>query len=128
MCGRNAQFAAVLLSGTLLVNRASAWAGRRKRSRSMAKLSRPTIAARISTRTSSPGTGPLAARIATRLAGPHWRFPEARRPGVDIIAGASLARRTVNDHSSTSFHPGCLGRALEQALTLRRVIRAQIGP
>jgi nucleoid DNA-binding protein len=34
------------------------------------------------------------ARIATRLAGPHWRLPEARRPG--IIAGASLARRTVN--------------------------------
>jgi hypothetical protein len=32
MCGRNAQFAAVLLSSTLLVNRASAWAGRRKRS------------------------------------------------------------------------------------------------
>ena len=31
------------------------------------------------------------------------------------------------DHSGTSFHPGCLGRALEQALTLCRLIRAQIG-
>jgi hypothetical protein len=31
------------------------------------------------------------------------------------------------DQSSTSFHSGCLGRALEQALTLRRLIRAQIG-
>src|ERR1700724_2035242 len=28
------------------------------------------------------------------------------------------------DHPSTSFHSGCLGRALEQALTLGRVIRA----
>jgi hypothetical protein len=27
---------------------------------------------------------------------PRWRLLEARRPGVDIIAGASLARRTVN--------------------------------
>ena len=27
---------------------------------------------------------------------PRWRLPEARRPGVDIIAGANLARRTVN--------------------------------
>ena len=33
--------------------------GKRKRSRALAKLSRSTIAARISTRTSSPGTGPL---------------------------------------------------------------------
>jgi hypothetical protein len=42
------------------------------------------------------GNRPARARIATRLAGPHWRLREARRPGVDIIAGASLARRTVN--------------------------------
>jgi hypothetical protein len=27
---------------------------------------------------------------------PRWRLLEARRPGVDIIAGANLARRTVN--------------------------------
>jgi hypothetical protein len=27
---------------------------------------------------------------------PRWRLLAARRPGVDIIAGASLARRTVN--------------------------------
>src|SRR5882724_4032093 len=33
----------------------------------------------------------------------------------------------VTDYLSISFHPGCLGRALEQALTLRRLIRAQIG-
>jgi hypothetical protein len=31
---------------------------------------------------------------------PRWRLLEARRPGVDIIAGASLARRTVNLPSS----------------------------
>ena len=31
------------------------------------------------------------------------------------------------DYSSASFHPGCFGRALEQALALCRLVRAQIG-
>src|SRR6266851_7716988 len=31
------------------------------------------------------------------------------------------------DHPSSSFHPRCLGRTLQQALTLRRPVRAQIG-
>ena len=33
----------------------------------------------------------------------------------------------MTDHPGTSFHPGGLGRALEQALTLRRAVRTQIG-
>ena len=34
--------------------------------------------------------------LPARQGPPRWRLLEARRPGVDIIAGASLARRTVN--------------------------------
>jgi hypothetical protein len=33
----------------------------------------------------------------------------------------------IADHRSASFHPGCLGRAHEQPLSLRRSVRAQIG-
>src|SRR6516162_11737411 len=43
------------------------------------------------------GNRPARARIATRLAGPTPLAPSGgRRLSVDIIAGASLARRTVN--------------------------------
>ena len=46
------------------------------------------------------GTGRLEPNSDQAGRAPRWRLLEARRPGVDIIAGASLARRTVNLPSS----------------------------
>ena len=46
--------------------------------------------------TASPAIGRLEPNSDQAGRAPRWRLLEARRPGVDIIAGASLARRTVN--------------------------------
>src|SRR6202040_3266537 len=65
----------------------------------MAKFRCPTIAvSRISTtyRTPSSGTGRLEPNSDQAGRAPRSRLLEARLPGVDIIAGASLARRRVN--------------------------------
>ena len=48
------------------------------------------------------GNRPARARIATSWRGPRWRLPEARRPGVDIIAGARVADSALE---GTGFEP-----------------------
>jgi hypothetical protein len=92
MCGkRNAQLAAALVSSTLLAKRASPWAGRRKRSPSMAKLSCPTIAvAHIDDLQDAIARNrPARVRIATRLAGPR---EGAIRTVKITVRGADLSR------------------------------------
>ena len=70
MCGRNAQFAAVLLSGTLLVNCASAWAGKRKEISRDGEIVAPDDRGAPIDEDVIAGNRPARARIETRLAGP----------------------------------------------------------
>jgi hypothetical protein len=81
---------------------------------------------------------PAAPRFGTSLAGQFSKYRSLSAysllvglefPTGQFVASAScpLGLGSAADHSGTRFHPGCLGRALEQALTLRLLIRAEIG-
>ena len=50
-------------------------------------------------------------------------------PASEFVTPALCRSRLggVADYPSASFHSRCLGRALEQALALRRLIRAEVG-
>jgi hypothetical protein len=72
----------------------------------------------------SPGTGRVRARISSRLAGPCGRLPEARRPGADIIVGASPGRRAVNlprgsSKSGSGYRAGLSSGRSRKMLSLR---------
>ncbi len=94
-----------------------------------------STSAAASAATMSP---PAAPRFGTSLAGQFSKYRSLSAysllvglefPTGQFIAPAScpLGLGSAADHSGTRFHPGCLGRALEQALTLRLLIRAEIG-